>query len=388
MYRDPDYQFVSTDPGELEELMVSAFEEIAGYAAAPASPERLFIQWAAAVCLHERVLLNYVGNQNLPSRAEGENLDALGDLFFGTARPDATAAVCTVRFRISQAQSTAVLIPAGTRVTDAQSALVWRTGADVYVEAGDTWTDAAVTCQTAGTAGNGWLPGQISVLVDLFDYCSGCANITASEGGSDIPDDATYYALLREAMDGYATAGSLGGYLFHAKAVSSEIADVVANSPSPGEVRLYCVTMDGTPAGEELKGLILAACSADTVRPLTDHVEMGDPETVEYDIDLTYWLDRDSAPGAAEVQARVTAAVEEYIAWQSAVMGRDINPSRLIGLIMGQAGVKRVALRSPDFTQLRSGRLDPTETYDEEDTVPQIAAAGTVTVLSGGYEDG
>ena len=104
----------------------------------PASPEKLFIQFVAAVVIQERGLNNYTGNQNIPSRAEGENLDALAELFYVTQRPAAQAAVCTERFHISEAQTTAILIPSGTRVTDASGTLTWETVADAYVSIGET----------------------------------------------------------------------------------------------------------------------------------------------------------------------------------------------------------------------------------------------------------
>lgn len=65
------------------------------------------------------------------------------------------------------------------------------------------------------------------------------------------------------------------------------------------------------------------------------------------------------------------------MSWQSAKLGRDINPSYLVGLLM-QTGIKRVALTEPEFTVLRDGG---------DGTVPQLAKVGTVTITSGGYED-
>ena len=57
-----------------------AIEEITGRSVLPADLEKLYIQWVKAAILQERVLNNYTGNQNIPSRAEGENLDALAEL--------------------------------------------------------------------------------------------------------------------------------------------------------------------------------------------------------------------------------------------------------------------------------------------------------------------
>ena len=136
--RNPDYQFVPVDAGAVSTLLISAYEAITGATVQPASPENLFIQWVANVIVQERSLTNYVGNQNIPSRAEGENLDALGELFYERDRPAAKAAVATERFNISAAQTSAILIPAGTRVTDNDRVLYWETVADVFIPAGNT----------------------------------------------------------------------------------------------------------------------------------------------------------------------------------------------------------------------------------------------------------
>ncbi len=113
MARDNEFQFIATNVEELEAQLTAAYEQITQTSVHPASPEKLFIQWIVAILLHERILNNYTGNQNIPSRAEGKNLDALGELFFMGERPQAQAATCTERFFISQAQQTAILIPKG-----------------------------------------------------------------------------------------------------------------------------------------------------------------------------------------------------------------------------------------------------------------------------------
>ena len=73
MSRNPDYEFIPTDAEEIVSLLTEAYEEITKTTVHPASPERLFIQWASGIIIHERVLNNYTGNQNIPSRAAGKN---------------------------------------------------------------------------------------------------------------------------------------------------------------------------------------------------------------------------------------------------------------------------------------------------------------------------
>lgn len=377
MSRNTDYQFISTDTDTLVSSLIAAYETITGVSVQPASAEKLFILWIADIIVQERVLNNYTGNQNIPGRADGENLDALGELFYDKTRPEAQAAVCTERFYISAAQASAVLIPTGTRVTDASSTLFWETTADVYVPIGSLYVDIKIQCQTVGAAGNGYEAGQLNTIVDVYDYYDHCGNTTESDGGADAATDDEYYELMRSSEDAYSTAGSKGGYIYWAKQASTEVSDVVANRPSDGRVNLYILMDDGTIATPEIKAAVLAACTDDTVRPLTDYVNAEDPEVVSYDISFTYYIPSNTALSATEVQAAVAAAVAKYEVWQSAKLGRDINPSYLISLLM-TTGVKRVVLASPDFTSLRDG---------SDDTVPQIAQVSAVTITDGGYED-
>ena len=202
----------------------------------------------------------------------------------------------------------------------------------------------------------------------------------------DAATDKEFYNLLRLSMDGYSDAGARGAYVYFAKQVSTEIADVVPNSPTPGVVYIYVLMKGGEPAGEEMKTSVFNACNPDHVRPMTDWVHMGDPEIVPYQIDFTYYLYKSDTMGAASIQAKVNAAVQEYIAWQSAKLGRDINPSVLTELLM-KTGIKRVDLRQPVFTSLRDGKLDFEKVYEYPDTVPQLAKSVSVSVVNGGYED-
>lgn len=374
-----EYKFIPTDPADIIVWLTSVYEEIFNKTVESASPEQLFIRWLAEVIVLERVLTNYAANQNIPSRAVGENLDALAELFFMQKRPQPKAAGCTMRFNISEPQAFAVLIPKGTRVTDTSQTLVWATLEDVYVKTGESYADTKVQCQTNGAAGNGFVAGQINSIVDSFAYFLSCKNITESDGGTDAATDAEFYELLRLSMDGYSDAGAKGAYIYFAKQVSTEIADVAATSPEPSVVKLYALMKDGKPASETMKADILAACNEDTVRPLADRVSVEDPETVPYDVEFTYYTPAQAGAGAseAEIAERVEDAVNRYNEWQCAKLGRDINPSYLVGLLM-QTGIKRVVISTPVFTPLNDG--------DDRNT-PQVAAIRNVNIINGGYEN-
>ena len=213
--------------------------------------------------------------------------------------------------------------------------------------------------------------------MDLYDYYTACENITASDGGADRATDEEYYELMRASMDAYSCAGAKGSYIYFAKQVSTEIADVIAASPVPGVVRLYVLMRDGTLAGDEIKRAVLDACSADEVRPLTDQVFVEDAEIVPFDVSFTYYIQSGGNKSAADIAAEVRQAVERYKVWQCGKLGRDINPDELREYLY-HTGVKRIELASPAFTALRDGR---------DKLTPQVAAVGTVTITNGGYED-
>lgn len=93
---------------------------------------------------------------------------------------------------------------------------------------------------------------------------------------------------------------------------------------------------------------------------------------VGYDVDVTYYTESAAAQSQEETARKVADAVDEFARWQSERMGRDINPSRLVSLLMG-AGIKRVEVRAPVYTA-----VDGTS----------VALLGETKVLHGGTEDG
>lgn len=73
---------------------------------------------------------------------------------------------------------------------------------------------------------------------------------------------------------------------------------------------------------------------------------------------------------ADTIAADVATAVKSFQKWQAEKMGRDVNPSQLIALLM-QTGVKRVEVRSPVFATVADNA---------------VAQIGTVSVVNGGAE--
>lgn len=365
----PAISFVDTDTETLVNALIRSFERFTGRTLYPGDPVRLFILWIADIMIQERVNIDFSAKQNLPRYAEGEYLDSLAEIFKDTYRLEPEAARTTFRFTLSMERDTATIIPAGTRLSAGEE-IMFATLDALTIHAGELTGDVAAECLTVGEIGNGFVPGQITKLVDIFPYFEKVENTTKSAGGADRESDAAFYERMRESMETFSTAGPLGGYEYYAKSASALIVDVKATSPEPGEVDVRVLLANGELPTEEILNAVQEKLNADKVRPLTDYVTVSAPETVPYNIDLTYYTQAGGPLGAEAVEKNVAAAVAEYQRWQAAKMGRDVNPSYLQYLIM-QTGAKRVVVRSPAFSVVADNA---------------VAVIGDKTVLNGGAE--
>ena len=281
-----EYQFVDTDTTTIMDSLIAAYETITKRTLLPADPDRLFLSWVASVIVQERVSQNYAGNQNIPSRAQGENLDALGEWIFNLKRKAAQPSFCYVQFNLSAAQSTAISVRAGTRVSDLSRNLVWETVSDALIPIGDTSIVLQVVCQTPGAEGNDYAIGQINTLIDVDNilFYTSCSNTTVSDGGTDEETDDEYLARLRASLDGYATAGSEGSYIYWAKSVSDDIADVRAIRPVATVEKTLGILEDGdgnklaVSAGEHIDTYSLAVYPYEGETP----ADITDDYTVTY----------------------------------------------------------------------------------------------------------
>lgn len=365
----PDIHFVDTDTETLVNTLIQSYEQFTGRTLYPADPVRLFILWVADIIIQERVNIDFSARQNVLRYAEGEYLDSLAELFKDTYRLSPEKAKTTLRFTISMPLNTATTIPAGTRVT-VDGEIVFQTMKSLTIPAGELCGEVAAECMTEGEIGNGFVPGQIKQLIDIFPYFESVENVSESDGGAEEESDASFYERLRESMETFSTAGPLGAYVYYAKSASALIADVMATSPEAGEVDVRVLLSGGVLPGEEILNAVERILNADDVRPLTDRVRVAAPETVPYDIDFTYWTQEGGAVSDETIAKNISAAVQTFKEWQGAKMGRDINPSYLISLLM-QAGAKRVQVRSP------------VDTVVADDAVALI---GESTVVNGGAE--
>ncbi|QDH14077.1 baseplate assembly protein [Formicincola oecophyllae] len=154
-------------------------------------------------------------------------------------------------------------------------------------------------------------------------------------------DDA-FRARIQLSWEGYATAGSVGSYVFHAKSASAQVADVQVTSPAPGEVTLYVLAADGDGAAPQaLLDTVTQAVTAERVRPLTDLVQVLPAQVVPYQI--TAQLDLYPGPDAQVVLKSAQDALAAYCASIRRI-GYMVATSGIYAALQ-QGGVRNVTLQ-------------------------------------------
>ena len=362
-------KFVDANPEEMEIHILEVVEGLLERKLARADPLRLFLLGLEAAMIQQRLLFDQMAKMNLLACARGSYLDHIGALV-GTERLPASPATATMRLTLSAVRGQAVIIPKGARVTAGDN-IYFALNENAIIPAGELSIAAAAICTENGTRGNGYLPGEIGRIVDPVPFWAAVENTTKSEGGADVEDDDAYRERIHEAPEKFSTAGPTLAYEYHAKSASALISDVYPNSPAPGEVVVYPLLKGGVIPGEEVLTLVREKLNDRRIRPLTDKVSVKAPESVKYDVDAVYYIDRSHATEASAIQSRAENAVQEFVAWQKEKLGRDINPTELYYRLRA-AGVKRAEIKSPVFTKTEKN---------------QVAIADHVKVLFGGLED-
>ncbi len=143
------------------------------------------------------------------------------------------AAVTTARFTLSESRKEVVYIPAGTRIT-AGDGIYFETDDYAEVTAGESYVDIDCTCQTAGTVGNDYTPGQLEIIVDPVPYVATVSNITKNRRRSRRKKPKKVSARIYLAPSSYSTAGpSDDAYEYWVKQYNSAaIEDVKIHEPT------------------------------------------------------------------------------------------------------------------------------------------------------------
>ena len=348
------FEIIDSDAWEMKKNMIDKYQELSGRTLTEASPETRIFESVAYVTALREEKYNDVAKQNYLRYARDKRLDLRGEIYGERGkRLREQPAKATFRFFISAIQATDVVIPKGTRIQ--YNELYFNTDEEYKILKGNLYTDGIATCNTPGEIGNNIPVGQIKSIVDLYPHYEKVENITVSNGGADIETDESYRERIREIPESFTNAGSSGAYEFWTKTASQAIIDVKVISPNPCEVDIYIWSSTGK-ATEELKERVLNVVNDDFIRPLTDKVTVKDPEIVNYNIELDYYIDKINESVVNTIKNKVEEETKKYTVWQKEKIGRDINTDELIKRLK-VIGVKRVVITTPNFKKLQFNQI-------------------------------
>lgn len=371
----PDVSFI--DDLQLDDVQAqlvrdyqNRYKEITGkdVALERADPISLIL-YALSIQIYQALLyVDKTGKQDLLKYSYGEYLDNLAAMK-GIAREQAKPSRAMIRFTLSGIWPNTVEIPEGTRVTNGE--IYFQTESPAEIPAGGTSVDVAAECMTSGVAGNNLETGEINVLVDPVPYVAKVANTEPTTGGADIEDDDTLKDRIYIAPSKYSVAGPEESYRYWLKTYNANISDALIYSDDPVDVTIEFIMTDGELPSESMLLGVQKFLSDEQIRPLTDRVTVKAPETVDYKINVKYFVNQSDLKKVDTIKTAVNAAVDDYIIWQRSKIGRDINPSQLIQQMMS-AGAKRVEVTLPVFQVI--GKAN-------------VAKLSSKTVTYGGLED-
>lgn len=371
----PDISFI--DDKQLEEVQSemtrdyqNRYKEITGKEVVldRADPMSLIL-YALSVQVYQAMLyVDKTGKQDLLKYSYGPYLDNLAAMK-GIARESAKPSRAMVRFTLARIRPTVVEIPAGSRLTNGD--IYFQTESYASIPSGETSVDIPCVCMTSGVAGNGLSVGEINILVDPVPYVAKVSNTEVTTGGADIEDDDTLKDRIYIAPSRYSVAGPEDSYEYWTRTYNSNITDVLIYSDNPVEVIIEFIMKDGELPSESMVQGLQTFLQNEQIRPLTDKVIVRKPETVDYTINAKYFINKSDLKKVDTIKAAVDKAVNEYVVWQCSKIGRDINPSKLIQMMV-EAGAKRVELSLPIFQVI--GKAN-------------VAKLSKKTITYGGLED-
>lgn len=355
-----EFDFVETDSAKLYTTVIGSLMDHCDEALYPGDERRIFGEGIVALFVSLYSEFNDKMKQRTLQYARGAVLDAIGDRY-NVARIEPTSASAIFRFSVSDAQAENIIIPAGTRIT-ADGSVYFATEETAVLSAGETFVDVVGVCSEGGAGYNGIAAGLIATLVDLIPYISVVENITITAGGADgepytEEGDESFRERIRLAPASLSTAGPESAYRYFVMTADPNIIDVAIVCPEdqPNVVNLYPLMAGGELPDEDVLEKVLAVL-ADDVRPMTDKVNALAPTVVDYEIEIKYYTTKDNEAATIEAIEGEGGAIDQYNEWQTAALGRDINPDEL-RYYLRNAGAYRVDVVKPSFTELSKAQI-------------------------------
>lgn len=365
-----DVNFTDINTESLRAEMLERMEAQTGELLYPGDERRIFSE---ALVYALSVFVSAVNEQckaRLLPYASGYQLDALGERV-NCKRIAPSPASVLLSFSLATGRPHDITIPQGTTVTS-DNKVFFATDEAAVIKAGETRVDGIkATATVGGTITNGVPAGAIQSFVDKVPYVTGVINTTVSAGGNagepyplaidasngdDGTGDANFRERIKLAVAGFSCAGGEAAYKYFARSASAEVEGVsVVSDQEAGTVQIYVTETGGAAPSEETLAAVTAAVTADEVKPLNDKVYVSAPTEVPYTIDLCYYVTQADESSCVNAIEGSGGLLEQYNAWQQGEIGRDINPQRMMALLL-QSCI-RMDVNAPTYTTVTEAEI-------------------------------
>ena len=339
----PKPDFIERDPGKVTREMIAQYEAMAEKTLYPAQVERLLVDLVAYRESLLREAANDAALQNLVDFSRAPVLDYLGQRMT-TPRLPAQPARARMRVTFAAPIETAFRIEAGVRV-ETTGGVRFVSEAPLEVAVGDETTEFPVVAEKPGVDANGYLAGEVSVLVDeLPAPVASVSNIAVTHGGMAAERDEPYRARIKLAPEKFSW-GSEGRYRSLAMETAPEITDARVVSPRPdGTLRVILFGREGAPSTETV-ARVLETLTDKKNRMLGDRIEVVSAIAVEYAVRGTLDV------LASHIPERVLRIARErcqaFVDDLSLHLGRDIVPEVMKTSLHDIDGLYDIHLESP-----------------------------------------
>jgi phage-related baseplate assembly protein len=350
-------QFFDTDPLSIKARLVATFEKETGKALFEGQPEMFMIETMAyALSVRAEAEQNAV-LQNTIAWSQGEHLE-FNAANISIFRLLSQKAKTTLRFTLVAASFLAVIIPAGTRLSDGE--FIFATDEDLVIEPGQITADILASASIEGTSANGLAAYTINQPVDALPTGVTAHNLTETSGGSDLEPVERFRERAANGNFRISKGGPRNGYREIVKGLHPDIVDVGVIRPQPGHIDIYPLMKDGLPS-PETKELVATGLDAEEDIPMGDAVTVKDLTPVIHDFTLIVRID----VADVLIEPAAIAIVEAVFEGWSQKAGVRISPSTITAEVRRLPGVVDAETNGLAFTDL---------------TQFQFAQLGTLTV--------
>jgi phage-related baseplate assembly protein len=332
----PDFQF---DPAEEKQKLREFWQQLTGVFPLPSYPEDFILDVLVYFKALQLAEMERKALSNFVEYAEGEDLDRLAKNFYGIERLPAQPAQTVIRFYTNAD----ITLQPGIKVATKDLKVVFETK-ELY-QTGEGYQDWIAYATEAGSFGNGYLPGEISVLLEPIAGITKVENIVVTTGGTDVEDDDHFRERVLLSFERLPATGTKYGYVFHTKSAHPNVGSVSVRSPEAGKVEVRFLLRDGSLPDTTMIETVRKYLYQDKVKNLTDYVEVLPPEVVNANLSVQVFV-KDIALKTF-VENTVREKLQTYADTVGKTIGMDLICSKVIDLCFVHPTVAKVEVLEP-----------------------------------------